>query len=161
MGTCVSSSGVRSAATTYKVGPGSNCLTRCGTASAASRVAWAGSREKRESADWMPRADEVWIDLKTGRPTRRLFQFVAEMERRMGGINGASIPQVQQDVTNTQSAVVSTTNFAAQVSQYAQGVAATVQATAQVAVDGGLAGAETIPEVPTAPTRPRVDPYDL
>src|SRR5690606_37927848 len=113
---CVSSAGVWSYATPTKNGAG-DCRTYSGINSAAARVPWAGGRAKREAADWMPRADEAWTDPKTGRPSRRFFQFMSEMERRMGGINGASIPQVQQDVTNTQAEVVATSTFAAQVNQ--------------------------------------------
>jgi len=158
---CVSSVGVWSYATPTKNGGGA-CATYSGINSAAARVAWAGSRSPRKTLDWLPRADEVWFDPKTGRPTRRFYQFMREIaEERLGGVQGATVPQVQTSVINTQAEVAATTTYATQVGQYAQGVAATVAATAEVAQDAGLSGAETIPEVPTAPTRPRVDPYDL
>lgn len=158
---CVTSIGAWSYATPTKNGAG-DCLTRAGINSAAARVAWGGSASPREKLDWLPRADEVWIDPKTGRPSRRFYQFLREIaEVRLGGVQGKSVPQVQTDVVNTQAEVAATTTFAAQVNQYAQGVAAVAAATTAVAQDSGLAGSESIPEVPPAPTRPRVDPYDL
>jgi hypothetical protein len=106
--------------------------------------------------EWLPRADEVWIDLKTGRPTRRFFQFMHEVaELRLGGVQGLTVPQVKQDVDTTRSAVVGNITFTAQVSQYAQGVAATATASAQVAQDSGLAGAESIPPTPEPPVNPK------
>jgi len=158
---CVSSAGVWSYATPTKHGT-SNCVTHSGINSAAARVAWAGTRSPRKVNDWLPRADEVWFDPKTGRPTRRFYQFMREVaEVRLGGVRGKTVPQVQTDVVNTQAEVAATTTFAAQVNQYAQGVAAVAAATAAVAQDSGLAGSESIPEVPPAPTRPHVDPFDL
>lgn len=152
---CITSIGAWSYATPTKNGAG-DCLTRAEFNSAAARVAWAGSASPREKLDWLPRADEVWIDMKTGRPSRRFFQFMREIsEVRLGGVQGKSVPQVQTDVVNTQAEVAATTTFAASISQYAQGVAAVVQATTEVAQDSGLAGAESIPDVPAAPSRPR------
>lgn len=150
---CVSSAGVWSYATPIKHGTGT-CVTYCGINSAASRVAWAGSATPRRTIDWMPRADEVWFDPNTGRPTRRFYQFMHEIaEQRLGGVQGRTVPQVVQDVTSTQSAVVATTNYATQVGQYAASVAAVAVATAEVAQDSGLSGADSIPEVPPTPPK--------
>lgn len=158
---CVSSAGVWSYATPTKHGT-SNCVTHSGINSAAARVAWAGTRSPRKVNDWLPRADEVWFDPKTGRPTRRFYQFMREVaEVRLGGVQGTTVTQVQDAVTSTQAEVVATTTFAEQVNQYAQGVAAVAAATAAIAQDSGLAGSESIPEVPPPPARRHVDPDDL
>lgn len=148
---CVSSAGVWSYATPIKQGTGT-CVTRSGVNSAASRVPWAGSSTPVARADWLPRADEQWFDPKTGRPTRRFYQFMREVaEERLGGVRGKSVPQVSQDVDTTRTAVVATTSYATQVGQYAASVAASADATAQVAKASSLPGWETIPEVPRDP----------
>jgi hypothetical protein len=99
----------------------------------------------------------VWIDPKTGRPTRRFFQFLREIaEVRLGGVQGTTVPQVQTTVTQTQSEVAATTSFAVQVGQYAQGIGASTQATIDVLQDAGTAGSESIPAPPTTP--PKMQP---
>src|SRR5690606_40068919 len=120
---CVSSAGVWSYATPTKHGT-SNCVTHSGINSAAARVAWAGTRSPRKVNDWLPRADEVWFDPKTGRPTRRFYQFMREVaEVRLGGVQGTTGTQVQDAVTSTQAEGVATSPLATQVNQYAQGAA--------------------------------------
>lgn len=102
----------------------------------------------------MLRADEAWIDPKTGRPTPRLFQLLHEIcENRLGGVNGQTIPSVATSVVETQAEVVATTTYAQSVAAYAQGVAATATATAQVAQNNSLTGASSIPEAPEPPER--------
>lgn len=148
---CVTSAGSYGAATYLKAG-GTDCVTSAGLASATTRVTWAGTRARRESVDWLPRADEMWFDVKTGRPTRRFFQFMREVaENRLGGPQGQTVPQVATSVASTQTAVVEVASFSQRVGQYAQGVAATVRATVEVAQTEGLAGAESIPETPSTP----------
>lgn len=150
---CVTSIGAWSYATPTKNGA-SDCVTRAGINSAAARVRWAGNASPREKMDWLPRADEVWIDMKTGRPTRRFFQFMHEIaERRLGGVQGKTVPQVQTDVVNTQAEVAATTTFATAIGQYAAGVAASTMATVEVLQDTGASGSESIPEVPRLPPK--------
>lgn len=151
MADCITSAGVWSYATPTKHGT-ADCGTAVGFNSAASRVAWAGTSSPRKTLDWLPRADEVWFDPKTGRPTRRFYQFMREVaEERLGGVQGKSVPQVATDVVNTQAEVAATVTYATQVGQYAQGIAATASATAAVAKDEGLSGAESIPDIPPNP----------
>lgn len=148
---CVISIGPSVSNTWAKTGV-SNCVVFAGVGVAATRVTWAGSAARRESVDWLPRADEMWFDARTGRPTRRFYQFMREVaENRLGGPQGQTVPQVATSVASTQTAVVEAVSFAQQVGQYAQGVAATVQATVEVAQTEGLAGAESIPETPSTP----------
>jgi len=142
---CVTSIGAWSYATPTKNGA-ADCKTYVGFNSAASRVAWAGSTARRERVEWMPRADEPWFDPKTGRPTRRFYQFMHEIaEQRLGGVNGRTVPQVADDLTTTQGTVTATVNFATQAVQYSESVAATANATAEVLQANGEPGADTIP----------------
>jgi hypothetical protein len=145
---CVTSIGAWSYATPTKNGA-SDCVTRAGINSAAARVVWAGNTGPRAKVDWLPpptvpldREGKILMNPVWYRAMFELF------ERRAGGINGASIPQVQTDVVNTQAEVAATTTFAAQVNLYAQGVAAVAEALKEVAVDEGLSGAESVPEAP-------------
>jgi hypothetical protein len=128
---------------------------RIGLLVAASSPAWAGRARQARSYNWMLRADEMWIDPKTGRPSPRLFQLLREIcENRLGGIDGASIPTVQTTVTQTQAEVVATSTYARNVSIYAQGIAAAVDATTEVARNNALTGADGIPGTPEPPQVP-------
>lgn len=148
MADCITSCGVYSAATPYKARTAS-CKTTGGVASAASSVTWAGNTGARRTNDWLPRADEVWFDVKTGRPTRRFFQFIREVaEVRLGGIEGKTVPQVHSDVVQTQATTSATVSYATQLGQYTQGVAATAAATLQVLKDNAEPSAETVPPPP-------------
>ena len=104
--------------------------------------------------DWLPRIEEPLFDSRTGRMTTRWYNFLRELSDRVGGIQGASLKQVQQTITDTQAQVQTTTQYATQVADYAQGVAATASATAQVAQSSGLSGAGSIPSTPSPPSRP-------
>lgn len=145
---CLSSAGVWSYATPTKHGS-ADCSTYSGINSAASRVAWAGTSSPREKLDWLPRADEQWFDPKTGRPSRRFYQFIREIaEVRLGGVQGRTVPQVHSDVVQTQATTTATVSYATQLGQYAQGVAATAAATLQVLKDNAEPSAETVPAPP-------------
>lgn len=129
------------------------CSTRLGPYSAASFAAWAGSDALRSATNWIPRPDEDWM--RDGKPTRRFFLFMSELSRRMGGEQGKSIAQVESVITGTQAEVLAVGNFTQQLGQYAQSVAATTNAIAQVAVDNALSGASSVP--PTS-SPPRLQP---
>lgn len=70
-------------------------------------------------------------------------------ERRLGGVQGISVPQVQTTVTQTQATVTATVSYATQVGQYTQGVAATAAATLQVLQANAEPASETVPPPPT------------
>lgn len=125
---------------------------RIGLMSAASSPAWAGRARQARSGNWMLRADEAWFDPATGRPTPRFFQFMHEIaENRLGGINGQSVNTVASTVSSTQAEVVAAVTYTQSVSAYAQGIAATAEATQQVSEANSLAGASEIPDVPIPP----------
>lgn len=130
------------------------CVTRLGFASAAAPVAWAGNQASRNVADWLPRIDEKVIDPRTGCFTARWYNYFRALGERLGGVQGPSIPQVQQSVAETQVQVAATTSYAVQVSNYAQGVAATASATASVTQSNGLSGAGSIPDAGDPPVPP-------
>lgn len=105
-------------------------------------------------SDWLPRIDEKVIDARTGFFTPRWYNYFRVLGDRVGGIQGPSIPQVVATVTSTQSQVAVVTNYAIQVSDYAQGIGATASATAQVAQSNGLGGSGSIPDVGEPPPGP-------
>lgn len=131
-----------------------DCVTSFGIASSATPTSWAGKEASRKVVDWLPRIEEPLFDSRTGRMTTRWYNFLRELSDRVGGIQGASLKQVQQTITDTQAQVQTTTQYATQVADYAQGVAATASATAQVAQSSGLSGAGSIPSTPSPPNRP-------
>jgi hypothetical protein len=133
-----------------------SCETRVGIASAASSVAWAGGGSRRKFVDWLPKLSEP-IGVARGEKvylTEQMWNFLRELSDRVGGVNGASIPQVQSTVAATQAQVAETTNYAVQVSDYATQVAATASATAQVAANNSLSGSGSIPSTGSPPNRP-------
>lgn len=123
----------------------SSGVIRCGVSVAASRVAWAGSAAPREASDWIPRLDIPLVDLKSGRATPVFARYVTEMNRRMGGVQGKTIPQLVQELESARAELVAAISYARQVTQYARGVAATSAVTAEVSQSSGLAGAGSIP----------------
>lgn len=128
---------------------------RIGLLVAASSPPWAGRARQARSSNWMLRADVAWFDPRTGRPTPAFFQLMHEItENRLGGVNGASIPTVQSVVTQTQAEVVNTSTYARNIAVYAQGIAASVDATTEVARNNALAGADGIPGTPEPPQVP-------
>lgn len=146
--------GVRASAASGGLARRRTGAIRIGLLVAGSSPAWAGRARRTRSNNWMLRADEMWIDPKTGRPSPRLFQLLHEIcENRLGGVDGMTIPQVSTSVTQTQAEVVATTTYTAAVAAYAEGVAATATATAEVTQSNSLSGSTSIPEVPEAPTR--------
>ena len=129
-----------------------------GLVSAASKVPWGGSEGSRRLEDWLPRIDEKPIDPRTGLFTRRWYNYFRMIGERLGGVQGASIPQVVQSVEQTQAQAATTTAYAAQVGAYAQGIAASVTAVTEVAQTNDLSGSTSIPTVPQAPPPP--GPYE-
>lgn len=132
-----------------------SCASRVGLLVAASSPPWAGRARQVRSNNWMLRPDEAWFDPRTGRPSPRFFQFIREIaENRLGGVNGASIPTVQTTVAQTQTEVVNTSTYARSVATYALGIAASVDATTEVARNNALTGADGIPGTPEPPQVP-------
>lgn len=153
---CAISLGFRSSAepgTTNTV----SCSTVVGFASAAAPVGWAGKEASRTVSDWLPRIDEKLIDPRTGCLTPRWYNYLRELGDRLGGVKGPTVGQIQTSVSDTQVQLAATTNYAVQVSDYAQSISAQSTATAQVAADNGLAGSSSIPEASQPPRKPFQD----
>lgn len=133
-----------------------DCGSRMGLASAASPVAWAGGAGSRDFVEWLPKFGTPIAEVRGNKvfPTREFWNFLREMADRVGGIQGASIPMVQQALTDTQTQLVVTTNYATQVGDFAAQVANTATATAEVASNNSLSGSGTIPPTGSPPNRP-------
>lgn len=133
-----------------------SCETRVGIASAAASVAWAGGGGSRSVVDWLPKFDQPIGVIRGDKiyPTKAYWNYLRELGDRVGGIQGMSITQVTQVVTETQAQVAATTSYAAEVADYATQVAATATATAQVAASNSLSGSGSIPSTGSPPSRP-------
>jgi len=133
-----------------------DCQIRFGIAATSSPTAWAGSGGRRKFVDWLPkRGDPIGV-LRDGKvylnePT---WNFLREVADRLGGVQGASIPQVQQTVTATQAQVAETTSYAVQVSDFAAQIATTASTTAAVTQGASLPGSSSIPDPGDPPPRP-------
>lgn len=132
------------------------CATIVGFASAASPVAWAGSDASRNVADWLPRIDEPLAEIRNGKiyVTKRWWNFYRAVADRLGGVQGPSMSQVVTSVSETQVQVAANTVYTTQVADYAGSIAATAEATAQVAQTNSLSGAGSIPSPGHPPSRP-------
>ncbi|MET3929579.1 hypothetical protein ABIE51_001466 [Lysobacter sp. OAE881] len=128
-----------------------DCSTRVGFASAAAPTAWSGGVSGRSVTDWLPPYDSPVLDPKTGKFTKAWYRFFRELGNRVGGAAGPSITQVVTTVAETQQQVANNTVFTAQAVDYAASVAATAEATAQVAQNNGLSGAGSIPPTGNRP----------
>lgn len=150
---CATSIGFRSSAepgTTNSV----SCATLVGFAAAAAPVPWAGNEASRAVSDWLPRIDERPIDPRTGCFTTRWYNYFRVLGERLGGVQGPSIEQVVSNVQVTQQAVAATATYVDQSIAYTQSVAASAEATAQVAQNNGLSGSGSIPPPSPPPNRP-------
>jgi len=131
-----------------------DCSTKIGIASAAAPVAWAGNGGSRNVADWLPQITEDFLDKRTGKISARWYNYFRALGDRLGGVNGQSITQVVSTQSQVQAQVAETLNYAVEGVAYASQVAATAQATAEVAASNGLSGAGSIPETGDPPPRP-------
>lgn len=131
-----------------------SCAIRSGFAVAATPVSWAGNEASRDVADWLPRIDEPVFDARTNRFTPRWHNFFRTLGDRLGGVQGQSVPQIVQAVTETQVQVASQVAYTNELATYTEGVAATASATAEVAQTNSLSGSTSIPIPPDPPPRP-------
>lgn len=129
-------------------------ITSAGAASSVGRVSWGGSARLLAKVPWLPPFHVKPVDAN-GNWNPAVYKALKYLfEEVIGGIDAPTLPQLRTDVTSTQVQVSATTNYAKQVSQYAQGIAATAEATAQVTQDSGLSGSGSIPPPPTVPPPP-------
>jgi hypothetical protein len=131
-----------------------SCVIRVGFAVAAAPVAWSGNEGSRDVSDWLPRIDEPVLDPRTGRFNKRWWNYFRVLGERLGGVQGATLPQVQQNIVDTQSQVAANTAYVDSAVAYTASVAATAEAAAEVAQSNGLSGAGSIPPPSPPPNRP-------
>lgn len=130
------------------------CVIRFGVAVAAAPTAWAGNEASRSVTDWLPPMETPLLDPRTGRIHPAWYRYLRVLGERIGGIQGATIPQVQASVAATQVQVAANTAYVDQSVAYTASVAASAAATAQVAQENGLSGAGSIPPPSSPPSRP-------
>lgn len=133
-----------------------SCEIRAGFPVSATPTAWAGNEGSRNVVDWLPRIDEPFGTVRNNNfyINPRWYNLLRELCDRVGGIQGASIPQVVQAVQETQVQVAVNTAYTDSAVAYTASVAASAQATAQVAQTNGLSGASSIPPPSPPPSRP-------
>jgi hypothetical protein len=131
-----------------------DCEIKFGIASAAAPTAWAGKEASRKLADWLPPIEVPLLDPRTGKINKVWYNYFRELGDRVGGIKGPSITQVVDTVSQTQTQVAANTTYTQQAVDYAASVAATAEATAQVAQSNGLTGSGSIPPPADRPQRP-------
>jgi len=110
------------------------------------------SRNRGDNKAWLPPPREPVLNADgTMRPSwYRFFEYVAN--RRLGGIAGPSMNEVQANVVETKVQAVNAVVAAASVEQALTTNAEALKATIQVAQNAGLAGASNIPEVVLRPS---------
>lgn len=152
---CAISVGFRSSAEPGTTASAS-CYTVVGFASAAAPVAWSGNQGSRRVADWLPRIDEAFGTVRDGKVyiNVRWWNLLREVCDRLGGVQGPSITQVVSTVEQTQVQVAANTTYTNQAVAYTASVAASAEATAQVAQSNGLAGSGSIPSIGDPPPPP-------
>lgn len=125
----------------------------CGAACATGRVAWAGNSAVRSKVPWLPPQRVKPVD-KDGNWNPDVYRALKWLfETAIGGVTAQTVPQVATGVTAAQSELVSAITYAQQVATYAEGVAATAVATAEVVTNNGLSGSTSIPPSPEPPPR--------
>jgi hypothetical protein len=138
------------------------CAIAVGFSVSTASAAWSGTSEPRDVVDWLPRIDEAVIVFRDqrgnivgrGYMTPRLWNYLRELGSRMGGVQGASIPDIQTAIVETQQQVVANTAYVDSSIAYTTSVAATATAAAEVAQTNGLSGAGSIPTPSPPPNRP-------
>lgn len=138
------------AVSSFSVSAGASCAT--------GRVSWGGGQAARDKVPWLPpmRVAPVLSDGRGGwrwnPDVYRALQWL--FEEYIGGINAPTASAISTTITQTQADVADTIAYAAAVSNYAQGIAATSSATAEVTQNAGLSGSGSIPEPPEPPIPP-------
>lgn len=151
--TCKTYAGVRLQSVAFKVRSAS-LISRAGLASATGRVAWGGSDSLLAQVPWIPKAGTplLMADGRTMAPVwDRCFRWL--FEQYIGGVMAKTAVQIQTAVTETQVQVVATATYAELAVNYAAGVGSTASVTREVALSNSLAGAGSIPIVPTRPPK--------
>lgn len=128
-----------------------------GVGAAFGNVPWNTSSARREKVPWLPPA-HVPVVQQNGLMNPAWYRALHEVfENRLGGVQGATVTQVQTTVTQTQSQVVATTAAVTDLGAYTRSIDATATALRQVAVDNALSGASTVP-APSDPPAGTIEP---
>lgn len=130
------------------------CVIRVGFAVSATPVNWAGNEGSRDVSDWLPPMTQPVLDPRTNRFTKPWWNYFRVLGERLGGIQGATVPQVVQTIVETQGQVAANTAYVDSSVAYTASVAATAAAAAEVAATNGLSGAGSIPPPSAPPHRP-------
>lgn len=105
---------------------------------------WARATRPRSAVDWIPRRD-VPV-LRADRTfTDQWYRFFSELARRVGGVQGASITDVAQNVAQVQAEVLQVSSVAITASQSASAAENSISVIREVAINANLPGAGNIP----------------
>lgn len=120
------------------------CAAAAGLAAAAASANWASARELKKLIPWLPLPG---TPLFVGGPpiSREYRKFFEEIAIRLGGIEGASITDIETSVSLVQTAVVQAQEAAISAQVASAQNAAAIDVVRDVAIGNGLTGAEQIP----------------
>lgn len=111
----------------------------------ATSATWAGrSSENRSTVYWLPRQDQPVVRAD-GTFTMEWWRFFAEVSRRLAGVKGPSITDIQQVTTAVQASVLEASTAAVAAQAAAAAAEARIDVVREVAINNGLAGAGNIP----------------
>jgi len=104
---------------------------------------WARRTAPRKAVDWGWQAQDEWTSGQ--RLTPKALRLLQEIMRRLGEIQGMTVPQLVESVGNVQAEVSQAQTAAAQASSKADAADARIDVVREVAVGAGLPGAGSIP----------------
>jgi hypothetical protein len=145
--TCRTVAGVFSGSNPTRVGTGF-CATKAGVASATARVQWGGSDASRDQVSWLPPANVPIVDAN-GRVSQAWYKFFVEIAtRRLGGIDGQTIPQVVGTQGSVQDQVLSVQQSVQSVGSQVAAVTDVVNTQTEVSKASNLSGSGQLSKLP-------------
>jgi len=111
----------------------------------ATSARWAGNPStNRSTVYWLPRQDQPVIR-PDGTFTMEWWRFFAEVSRRLAGVKGPSLSDIQTTATALQDSLLEVTATAVAAHAAAEAAESRIDVVREVAINNGLAGAGNIP----------------
>ncbi len=121
-----------------------SCSVGVGLGASVSATRWGRSTNARTLVSWLPKAD---TPIYKGGPafSPEWWRFFHEIAKRLDGIRGMSIADVQATVEATQTTLLEAQTIALQAQSSANAASASIEVIREVAINNGLDGAGQIP----------------
>ncbi len=111
----------------------------------ATSARWSGNASSaRSTVYWLP-LQSVPVVRPDGTFTMEWWRFFAEVSRRLAGVKGPSITDIQTTTTALQESVLEATATAVAAHAAAEAAEARIDVVREVAINNGLSGAGNIP----------------